>query len=139
MSKRIILGLVVMILIVGAGYTAIKYVFRDTEKTVESASTEIRIAAGELLGAFESDEQKANELYLDKIIEVSGRIDSIIEDESYVTLTLKNKGDLSGVLCSFDKSSISLRDFTTGSTVSIKGQCTGYLLDVVLVRCVLVN
>ena len=139
MTKKILVILSVFLILIVGGMLVYTYIFRDAEKSVQSSTAEINISSADLLQAYESNEQKANGLYLDKIIQVAGRIDSIIDDGSYITLTLKDADDMAGVLCSFDKTAWNVGSLNVGDPIVIKGQCTGYLLDVVLVKCAIVS
>lgn len=138
MSKNKTIILLITIAVIVVGLVGFKYIFRPTNSSVEGSKTDIKINASDLLLAFENDEQEANTLYLDKIVEVSGRIDSV-EDDSFISVTIKNSDDISGIICSFDKNTISSQAFTIGDHIQVKGNCTGYLMDVILVKCVIVN
>jgi len=114
---------------------ALKWVFRPASKTVQKEKPEFIFEASALVKEFETDEQTANTLYLDKIIEVSGTVDDITEDETVIIVTLKDPGSISGILCSFDKSTVASENFEKGEKIDVKGICTGYLMDVVLTKC----
>lgn len=121
------------------GLLALLYTFRKTAVTVESKKAEVEIKAAELLKAFESDEANANDLYLGKIVSVSGIVESVSEDSVGISVYLKEKDAFAGILCSFDKSVNDVTSIDKGDFVEIKGICTGYLMDVVLNRCALVS
>ena len=56
---------------------------------------------------------------------------------NYVSLNLKGSAD-GGVNCSILKKDLDPGDkFNTGDSVTIKGKCTGFLMDVNLVDCVI--
>ena len=89
---------------------------------------------------FEDDESHANELYLGKILEVSGTVKEYVEkDGSSPQLLLATESMMGDVSCNFEEGSIdaSIAAALAGQKVSVKGECTGYLMDVVLERCVL--
>ncbi len=113
------------------------WVFRPASKTVKSKKADVEITAENLIQAYEADEAEANKLYNDKVILVTGTIAGITDDAAVITVTLKNPESISGVLCSFDKNTISKEVFTVGDEVKIKGICNGYLMDVVLNKCFL--
>lgn len=97
-------------------------------------------AAPDLVAAFEADEIKANELYNDKVILVTGKVQKVGIENNIVSISLTGNSAMSGVLCQFEKTEAEkLRDIKPGDMVSIKGICTGYLMDVILTRCVLNN
>jgi predicted aconitase len=92
-----------------------------------------------LVQAFESDENAANSMYLDKIVTVTGTVESVTTDTTAVTVYLKESDGLAGVICSFDRKATGISALHNGMQVSIKGICTGYLMDVVMNRCSLVS
>ncbi len=127
-----ILAIIILIIVV-------KWIFQPASKSVQKEEAEFMFGASALVNEFIIDEQMANSLYLDKIIQVSGTIDNIADDGSVVVVSLKDPEGSSGVLCSFDKSSLSVEKLTLGNKLTVKGICTGYLLDVVLTKCALVE
>ena len=128
----VIIGIIVVVLV-------FLKVYQPTLKSVEKIDPDFTLSSTTLVSEFENDEKMANSLYLDKIIEVSGTIANISDDGSVVVVTLREPESLSGVLCSFDKNFISMEKMSLGTKVTIKGICTGYLLDVVLTKCALVE
>jgi type II secretory pathway pseudopilin PulG len=131
----ILIGIVALLLVV----LAIKWVYKPAKKSVESEKAVAEVAASALISDFGADEQKANEAYLGKVILVSGMIESITEDSAMITVTLKSPNDLSGVICSFSKTTVSTTAFHIGQQIKVKGKCDGYLMDVVLTKCSLVK
>jgi hypothetical protein len=121
------------------GLFALLYTFKKTAVTVESKKADVEIEAAMLLAAFEEDEVSANELYLGKIVSVTGTVESVSEDSVGISVYLKEDDAFAGILCSFDKSVNEVTSLDNGNIVEIKGICTGYLLDVVLNRCALVS
>lgn len=120
------------------GVAVLLYTFRKADISVESKKADAEIDAVALLDAFETDESKANELYLGKVISVTGKVESVSQDSIGISVYLKEEDDIAGVLCTFDKTS-DVSAIETGSIAEIKGICTGYLMDVVLNRCALVS
>ena len=66
-------------------------------------------------------------------------LDDIATEGEIVSLTLKSPDEISGVICSFDKTALPEKLPEIGDTIKIKGMCSGYLLDVVLNKCSLVE
>jgi hypothetical protein len=97
--------------------------------------TDLEIDAATLFAEFEQNEQSANDKYNDKTIAVKGIVQGITTEGEKTTIMLKG-GDMGGVSCEMqDKTGVD--KFNKGDAVTVKGFCTGYLTDVVLVRCVL--
>ena len=138
MKQKTILIIAAIAVIVAIAAYAGWYIFRPGNTSVKKGA-DFELNATELVNAFEMNEEDANAKYLGKIIQVTGRVDDITIEKEVVTVTLKNAEDISGVICSFDGSSYPEEELDTGQTVSIKGICSGYLLDVVLNKCTVVK
>lgn len=135
--KKVLLTLLSLAAIgIGVGYLIYNKPFEDMNR----AKADITLSAAELFTAFESDEAAANEQYLDKVVQVSGTVREASTDESgNISITLESGNELSGVICQLDNLAEHPRkEFKPGEQITIKGVCTGMLMDVVLVRCVVV-
>jgi hypothetical protein len=135
---KLIIAIVVLLFLVG-GLVVKFYVFKKAETSVASKKADIVMESGDLVTNFENDEKSANAKYLNKIIEVKGVIDNITDTKADVTVYLKQKASTSGVVCSFDKTVFQKNTVKIGDQVSIKGICSGYLMDVVLNKCAVVK
>ena len=133
--KKILLLAAVLVL---AGAAVGFYMYNKPHQDMERAEADMAIQASELYDAFEQDENAANERYLDKVVQVKGKVKSVSKaDDGSVSLTLESGSDMFGVICEFDKlTEHAETTFETGQEVTLKGICTGKLMDVVLVRCV---
>ena len=98
------------------------------------------VNASKLIGDYEGNENLANSKYLGKVIEVSGIVsEKSIDETGKLIITLRGK-DLGGIGCEFDKKFLDrAKTIQEGHEVHIKGICTGILMDVVLVDCVIEN
>ena len=85
--------------------------------------------------------KKQQILSIDKIIEVRGRVYEIQKDENQVSLLLDASKDGMGyVTCSMNISEQSkINSLSIGGNAKVKGICTGYLMDVVLNKCIIIN
>ncbi|MCO6476016.1 MAG: hypothetical protein J5I94_05305 [Phaeodactylibacter sp.] len=136
MKKLLGIGLLLALVGLGVGY----FMYNKPHQNMEKAEADVSLQASELFSAFESDEGSANEKYLDKVIQVTGTVKEVSTDEEgNVSLTLDSGNGLFGVICQLDNLAEHERtDFQPGEQVTLKGKCTGMLMDVVLVRCVVV-
>lgn len=125
------------ILLLGGAITGYLIYNKPYEK-MESASIDFKTTAESLFTDFESDENLANEKYLDKIMVVSGVVKGVnTSEDGLVNVMLESGGMMGGVICKLDELTEHKRKtFSEGETVTFKGICTGMLMDVVLVRCV---
>jgi hypothetical protein len=117
------------------------YLFNKPHKNVSRSEPDYVLEARALFLAFEFDEAAANAKYLDKVIEVSGAVREVTEDEKgRLSITLDTGNDFFGVLCELQADAPWRKaDFRAGEPVVFKGLCTGMAMDVVLVRCVRIS
>lgn len=135
--KKYLVALVLLVALgAGVGYLIYNKPFQD----MNSAKADITLTASELFTAFESDETSANEKYLDKVVQVSGTVKEVSTgDDGNISITLDSGSEMFGVICQLDNLTEQPRkDFKEGEQLTLKGVCTGMLMDVVLVRCVVV-
>jgi len=133
MKRVFIIGLLLTIAGLGVGFM----IYNKPHQNMESAAPDFKMPATKLFTEFNANEAKANEQYLDKVIEVKGIVQSVSEEDGKVSITLDAGGLLGGVMCQLDGLSEHKRKtFEVGEIVQFKGRCTGMLMDVVLVRCV---
>jgi hypothetical protein len=136
-SVKILLGVVLLIGLVGIGVGL--YLFRMPHKDLGKAKPDFVITAVDLQKAFEENESVATAKYVNKIIEVSGTIESVKPGEgNSLNVTLKTGSDLSSVICTFASGSNTSK-LTGGSQVTIRGECSGFLMDVLLNNCSLMK
>ena len=100
-----------------------------------AAPSGISVTAQELCSAYQDDEAAADEQYKDKILEVTGIVESVgrdREDNPYVVLT--GGGMSEGVRCWFSARDIDqVLDLRITREATIRGKCHGYALFTVLV------
>ena len=112
-------------------------VYNKPHQNMQKAASDVSIEAPALFTAFEENEQDANQKYLDKIIEVSGKVKEVQQKGEDFSIVLETEDMMFGVICQLDQLSDHKRiEFEVGETVKLKGLCTGKLMDVVMVRCV---
>lgn len=135
MQKKILFGAIFSVFLISAlGF----YMYNKPHENIQRATADFELSAIELFSIFETDEASANEKFLDKLIQVNGRIQDIKVDEEGQTIISLEGGDLMfGIICELDPFTKHKRtEFSIGEQVVLKGICTGKLMDIVLVRCV---
>lgn len=133
--KKIIIGILVLG-IIGA-FIAYK-MYNKPHVNVEEASADISITADKILNDFSSDENLANLKYLDKIIEVKGVVSEINIEKGIITI--ETNDDFGSVLCHLsEEASRKISGLQEGQIIVVKGICTGFLMDVILVKCEFIN
>jgi hypothetical protein len=134
---KIILGVVVFLALAGIGGAL--YMFNMQHKDLNKTKPDFVISAVDLQKAFENNETAATARYVKKVLEVSGVVESVKSVEGNVlNVTIKSGSDLSSVICTFSAATDQSK-LTSGSEVKVRGECSGYLMDVLLNNCVLVN
>jgi hypothetical protein len=94
------------------------------------------MSTDELVSLYEQNEDSANRKLLNQIIEVRGAVTTVGQDSTGTSIQLSSSNPMSGVNCRFDASiNEKLRRIKTGDTISVKGKCTGFLIDVNLTNC----
>lgn len=127
--------IIIIAILISAGIGA--YLYNKKVPGLEGKKPDIVITADELFDSFETDESAATFKFEDKIIEVSGEVLRIRETEYGIVIVLKADNSMTGgVNCSFREMP---KDIEEGQLIAIKGLCQGFLMDVVLNNCVIVN
>lgn len=134
LNKWLIL-LPVVLVVIGI----IGYLFRPVPDCVCNRASKESLLASQLMEQFETNEQQANINYLGKIITVEGKITSVsVDDKGRAIVELESQS--TGVIsCTFCKKESKAEILTEGKLVSIKGECTGFTFDVVMVKCCLME
>lgn len=134
---KIALGVVMLLAI--SGILAALYFYNLKHPDMAKARPDFIITASVLQEQFEDDETAASARYINKIIEVNGIIASVKPAaDNVVNITLATDNDLSSVICTFP----SITDpskFNKGDKITIRGECSGYLMDVLLNNCSVVQ
>lgn len=134
-----IVALVFIFLLAVAGILAAVYLYNLKEKDLGKVKPDYVMTASALQKAFEVGEDLAVEKYANKIIEVTGVIGSVKYGENNsVNVSLETESNYTLVICTFQNFE-DLPDLSPGQTITIRGECSGYLLDVLMNNCVLVG
>ncbi len=137
--KKIILilgGLALM----GAGVGL--YMYNKPHEKMESAKAEKSIDAKNLYAEYEKDETAADAAFLGKVLEVSGVVREVHKGEAKENyIVLETDGLMGGVKCQLDHLTDhqSLDQIEISQNITIKGYCSGYLMDVIMDRCVILK
>lgn len=137
MKKKILLSLLILAVAGGSfGY----YLFNKPHQSIADQDPDYKMESALLISNYEKDETAANQQYLGKVIEVIGTVsEKTIDAKGKINVTLAGP-DLAGIGCVFENTKGNqLASISEGQKIKIKGICTGVLMDVVLVDCVLTN
>ena len=134
---KIALATVMVFAVVGIGIGI--YLFNLEAADLRKAKPDFIISAADLQQAFEKNEVSASAKFVNRIIEVSGNIESIsIGEENALNLTLQTGSDLSSVICTIPDAASTV-NLSTGNPITVRGECSGYLMDVLLNNCVIIK
>ena len=137
MKKKIILSVLVLIIASVAG--AWFFVFYKPTHFKRDVADEkgIVTTSKEIVKEFQTNETNANAKYLNKAVQISGEVAEAKKDQTgKTTVTIKSDDAMSNVF-------VTLKDGTeqplAGTSINVKGICTGYLSDVVIIDAILVK
>jgi hypothetical protein len=136
---KIVILLVFVLFVVAAGIYGY-FLFNKPHRDILKAKVDYTITSSELLSEFEANSTIATQKYDGKILLVSGKIESINSSDSIASLQLSGNGSFLGVNCSFNSEGArSLKEIKLGDEIQVKGECKGYIEDVILNNCFLIN
>lgn len=133
--KKIIIAVVVLGVIgAGIGY----YMYNKPVASLENKKPDVEVSAAKLITDYEADEKAANDAYLGKVVQVNGKIANITSDEGKMKIHLETENPISLVIAEMEDSS-KTGSLKTGDEIMLKGMCSGYLSDVILVQSSIVK
>ncbi len=140
MSKRIKYpiyifgGLGILFILVALGTSII---MNAPKATVQKKPIDFTLSATELFQEYSENQAVADKKFIDQVIQISGQIFEISTDQQGATVFLLSTGENeAGVLCTLELSeSDKVSGKKVGDSISLKGVCTGMLMEVVLNRC----
>jgi tRNA_anti-like len=135
LKKKILKWILLSIIVVGTTGGIVAYkMWTKPHRNVEETKA-ITVAATKLTTEYEANEPEANSEYLDKVLEVTGEINEISKNQKGETVITLKGTDMGGIICTLEGATPA--ETKPGATVVVRGICTGYLTDVVLVRCII--
>ena len=136
MKKRTILWIgIPLLLLLAAAWAYHLYVKPHQSAAGETA--DFTIEADSLYSQYQTNEHAADQKYLGKVIEVSGKLSDIQHNGKAEVWILSPQGTGGGINCQLFAGIKSDPEPKSGDIVTVKGRCTGYLMDVNLVDCVM--
>ena len=136
MKKISIYLLIICLLGLFIGYK----MYNKPHLNVAEEPASIKLIANILLADFSSDETKANTRYLGKIIAVKGIVDKVSFEGEKAAISLQTEDDFGGVVCYLMEDEFkNSTEIKEGQEIVLKGICTGFLMDVILIKCVIVK
>ncbi len=144
MKKGLKIVLIIAIIGIIGGLATVYYVFNKPQRDIEGEIPAYTLSAQTLFDEYNSDEDAANLKYGNKVLQVSGNIIEITNDNFEVSITLND--DMEGINCSLDSLAIikeksEINALKTGNNITLKGKCDGFdmIMGVVLTRCYIIK
>ena len=108
---------------------------------IKSEEADISIQASDLYVAFTSDENTANTTYLGKIINVTGKIEEMYDDEAGdpVVLLSDSDGQVVALVTLEPDQKSNLANYQVGQGITVKAKCSGMLIEVALTKGIIVQ
>jgi DNA/RNA endonuclease YhcR with UshA esterase domain len=114
--------------------------YNKPHEGVKNVEADMRMSAADLFNDFQRNENVANKKYLNKVIEVTGIVSEVQNANGSQIILLSSADDMGGVSCQLTNDEHNKKIQIKKSTkITVKGKCSGYLMDVNLVDCVLVK
>lgn|SRR6186713_359373 len=133
-KKRILFGGGILLLIlIAAGWAY--YLYNKPRQSAANETTNVTISADSLYSQYLGNEQACDKKYLGKVIEVTGKIAAIQhsgQSEIWILSTSAPNGG--GINCQLFPGE-KVENVKSGDQVTVKGKCTGFLMDVNLADC----
>ncbi|AXG71121.1 tRNA_anti-like protein [Kordia sp. SMS9] len=106
----------------------------DTTK-IQAAET---FTTNELLSKFQHKQEKLED-FIEKVIEIEGEIKEITFQDGKYSLILKGESDINYILCEMQANQNSdVVKLEAGQHIQLKGILKGFLMDVILLHCVII-
>lgn len=132
MKIKYAIVLVLVVILIGV-VIGLKMFFKP-HADISKSKAAFQLEATGLIGEFELDENAATAKYSEKILEISGKL--VVKNKlSNGTDLLILEDEMQGISCQLDSSWAATNQKTiealeTGSSVTVKGICKGYLMEI---------
>ncbi|MFL9482035.1 OB-fold protein [Chitinophagaceae bacterium LWZ2-11] len=137
MKKKAILAALILILLVIVGVWFFIFYKPSHFKRDVADEKGIQVTASAIVQDYMSNETAANAKYNNKAVEVSGDVVEVKKNEDgKSTVTLRSGDSFSNVYCTLKEAAPVL---STGDKITVKGICTGFLSDVVIIDAIIVK
>lgn len=127
------IGILLLVLAV-AGWAW--YLYDKPHRSAAGISADVKIDADVLYHQYQSDEHAADLKYMGKVLSVAGRLTEIQHSGSSEIWILSTQPGGGGINCQLFAGTKADPEPKPGDAVTVKGRCTGFLMDVNLADCV---
>ena len=137
LKKRTILwvGILLLVIIVVAAYAW--HLYQKPHESAAGEAAAVAINADTLYHQYQQDERAADQKYMGKVIEVSGKLSEVQHAGDAEIWILSTQPGGGGINCQLFPGSVQAdKEPRVGDAVTINGRCTGVLMDVNMADCV---
>lgn len=114
------------------------YSYNKPRSGVTGKATDYDVSAAQLYNDFASNEAAATEKYGGKVIAVHGVVNEVQRNSDGVLVLMQADEAPGGISCSMTTNDAAVLP-EAGTSITIKGKCTGFLMDVNLVDAVIIQ
>lgn len=134
--------LIVLVAIVIVAFVGLKMYFKP-HADVNKLKADFTVEAPTLINEFQEQEDAATAKYSEKVLEIRGTLASKSQLSNGTTL-LVLEDEMEGISCQLDNNWVSnnqevIESLEPGSSVTLKGVCKGYLMEIKVSPAVVVN
>jgi hypothetical protein len=137
MRTPIKITLFVVFFLAVAGIGVALYLYNLKPADLQNSKSDFAIMAPDLAKAFKEDMVGANEKYVNKTIDVTGIIQYAGTGTNGILSIALEGFDFSNIICTFPVTPDNMPT-DVGLTITVRGRCSGYLMDILLNDCVFV-
>lgn len=120
--KRMIIWVILIVVVTGGAVAY--YMYNEETADIVNKKPDLTVDAGSMISEFQKDTTAASKKYMDKIVNLTGRLKKI---DTTGTLIFGTEDDPSEVVVGLDRRH--MKDYvglSVGSTVTVQGRCSGY-------------
>jgi hypothetical protein len=138
MKTYVKVALFIVAFIAISAILAALYMFNLKHTDMSKAKPDFIITSTALQKEFEDNETTASAKYINKILEITGSISSVAKaDSNNLNISLKTGSEFSSVICTLSVFG-DISGLKEGDEITIRGECSGFLMDVLLNNCAII-
>ena len=138
MKRKYIFVFVATLVVLTSVIVALNYINRG-HKDLRNTIAQVEVSSSEIVRKYIENEVEANNLYLNKVIDVEGLVLEVEKSNDVLNIRLFSEDDMYGIVCELSENDKIENLPNPGAKVVVRGLCTGILMDVVLVQAVIIK